>query len=130
MGHATGKVSRRDDAIKLYTMDEAHTATEISDQVASIAEQLGVTVKTVTGYIKDAYEEQTWDFPAVGSESEAILDWLVANSDCSKEQFAKFMRTAGKDGKPRSNSNVNEYWKGMTLHRRIVKATHVEADAE
>ena len=130
LGVATGKQSRQAEAMPMLTTDAPMSAADIADECDGVASNLGIKSKTVQGYLHTHYDEQGWDWPAVGSESEAILDWLTANHECSKEDFESFMRTAGKDGAPRSSSNVNEYWKGMTLHRRITAILDAQRDAE
>lgn len=119
----TGKQSRREDVMAAIPEDISlinASAEELSTMADQFAEQFGIKAKTVHSYFKSVYEEAGAAYPQVGSESEAILDWLTANDECEKEEFETFMRTAGKNGSPRSASNVNEYWKGMTLHRRIM----------
>lgn len=120
LGIATGKASRQADAMAMLTTDAPMSAADIKDECDGVANNLGIKPTTVQGYLKMHYEAQDWNWPAVGSESEAILDWLTDNHECGKAAFEVFMRTAGKDGAPRSSSNVNEYWKGMILHRRIM----------
>lgn len=130
LGIATGKKSRKDEAIPLLNTSSPMSADDIRDECDGVANTLGITSKTVQGYLKEIYELNDWHWPAVGSASEAILDWLTANHECNKEQFEKFMATASDNGTKRSQSNINEYWKGMTLHRRITAKLAAQAAAE
>lgn len=127
-GIATGRTSRRKEALEQLDISAPLSADEIGDMCTGVAHKLGITAKTVAGYLKEYYEAKDWHWPAAGSASEAILDWLVAHNECTKEQFEGFMATAAEDGGKRSQSNINEYWKGMTLHRRIIKLQSVQAE--
>jgi hypothetical protein len=121
LGIQTGRGSRKAEALALIgELDGTADAEGLSNTCKDVADELGITAQTVQGYVKEVYEKNGWHFPVVGSASEAILNWLVKNHECSKEEFTKFMSTAGEDGTARSSSNTNEYWKGMILHRRIM----------
>lgn len=124
-GIETGKRSRKPEALELIgELDGTETAVDLGERITKVVEQLGVTKDTARGYIKGVYETNDWTMPAVGSASEEMLEWLVENHDCTQDEFKTFASGLG-----RSSSNINEYWKGMTLHRRILAKLEAEAEA-
>jgi hypothetical protein len=115
---ATGKAR----ALEMMDLDGTSDAPGLANTLVATAKDMDMAESTIRGYAKDAYEDAGWDWPLAGRASDGILNWLVDNHECTKKQFEAFMATAAQDGGKRSQSNINEYWKGMELHRRITAA--------
>ena len=94
-------------------------AAAVKDAVIDLAEKFGVAESTARDYCK-AYSKMLGVDHPTEDPRQAMFDWLVANAEtATKDEFKAF---AGKGGLGRSDSNVNEYWKGLELHRAILAA--------
>jgi len=118
-GLTTAKVSHKAEALNYIEgiyLDDEWDVKAVSDMVIDIVSKFGVAESTARDYCK-AYSEQLGVQHPVANPRAAMFDYLVANPDCTKAEFKEFAQDLG-----RSDSNINEYWKGMELHRAIVEA--------
>ncbi len=88
----------------------------VVEAILKIQERYDVAESTARDYTKAYSELLGVEHPTLNPR-QAMFDYLVANSDCTKDEFKAFATDLG-----RSPSNINEYWKGMELHRAIVAA--------
>ncbi len=100
-------------AVAYPTWDHA----DVMDAVIEIQAKFNVADSTARDYARAHSEILGVTHPTVNPRA-AMFDYLVANPDCDKAEFKAFAKDLG-----RSDSNINEYWKGMELHRAIVEAS-------
>ena len=122
-GWTTGRESHKD-AVMLMLGEQfplSHWDVQaVKDVIVDIVADYGVAESTARDYCKAYSDLLGCEHPVLDPRA-AMFDWLVANAtDGTKDEFKAF---AGKDGLGRSDSNVNEYWKGMELHRAILAAS-------
>lgn len=90
---------------------------DIKPLVVELMDQFKVADSTARDYIKAWCEQEGQTYP-VANPRQAMFDFLVANAGTvTKEEFKEFGKSLG-----RSDSNINEYWKGYELHLAIVAA--------
>lgn len=94
--------------------DWDHTA--VTDSVVDLQARYNVAESTARDYTKAFSKMLGVQHPTLNPRA-AMFDYLVANPDTTKDEFKAFAKDLG-----RSDSNINEYWKGMELHRAIVAA--------
>ena len=118
-GLTSAKVSHKADALRYLddTYSEDWTVQTVADAVVEMVAEYGIAESTARDYCK-AYSEQLGCTHPVANPRAAMFDYLVANSECTKAEFKEFAQDLG-----RSDSNINEYWKGMELHRAILDAS-------
>lgn len=120
-GWTTGRESHKDAAIATLTITYGSDwdAAAVKAAVVELAAEYGVAESTARDYCR-AYSE-VLDVPhPVEDPRKAMFDWLVENAATAEK--ADFVAFAGEGGLGRSASNVNEYWKGLELHRAILAA--------
>ena len=122
-GWTTALVSHKDAAL-LWLGDTYGpadwTATGVRDLIIVMADKYGIAESTARDYAKAYSELLGVDHPVLDPRA-AMFTWLVANAETATK--AEFKAFAGQDGLGRSDSNVNEYWKGLELHRAILAAS-------
>ena len=89
----------------------------VADAVIEIQARYNVAESTARDYTKAYSKLLDVTHPTLNPRA-AMFDYLVANPECDKEEFKAFAKDLG-----RSDSNINEYWKGMELHRAILAAS-------
>jgi hypothetical protein len=93
------------------------TAETVKAAVVDLAAEFDVAESTARDYCK-AYSEQLEVTHPVLDPRAAMFSWLVANAaEGTKAEFKEYAKELG-----RSDSNINEYWKGLELHRAILAA--------
>ena len=122
-GLAVGIVSHKADAFKLLGDLNLADVIEPKPLVDQLCVEFGVKPDTAMNYIR-AYAEETGRTVKLQAASEAILDWIVTHAptvddDAAWDEFdAEFKDWMTEQGK--SPSNINEYRKGIRLHRMLV----------
>lgn len=118
-GWTKALVSHKDAALEMLetAYGTAWDAQTVKDAVIELAAEFGVAESTARDYCK-AYSEALGVTHPILDPRAAMFDWLVANAEYgTKAEFKEFAKDLG-----RSDSNINEYWKGMELHRAILAA--------
>jgi hypothetical protein len=123
-GWTTAIVSHKADALiglgDVYPTADFWDAQAVKDAIVDMAANYGIAESTARDYAKAYSELLGVDHPVLDPRA-AMFAWLVENAEYGTK--AEFKEFAGQDGLGRSDSNVNEYWKGMELHRAIVAAS-------
>jgi hypothetical protein len=121
-GWVTALVSHKDAA--LDRLAEAYgsdwTAEDVRAAVIDLTDWFSIAESTARDYAKAYSELLGVDHPVIDPRA-AMFEWLVTNSATATK--AEFIAYAGPNGLGRSVSNVNEYWKGLELHRAILAAS-------
>jgi len=87
----------------------------VSGAVIDLQDRYDIAESTARDYTK-AYSESLGVIHPTLNPRTAMFDWLVANAEKgTKAEFKEYAKGLG-----RSDSNINEYWKGMELHRAIL----------
>jgi hypothetical protein len=123
LGWATARVSHKEAAMEYLhgwlVQPSDWDAVAVKHVVIDLCDRFGVAESTARDYCRAFSEEIGVPYP-VEDPRKAMFDWLVEHAaTATKEEFVAF---AGPDGLGRSASNVNEYWKGLELHRAILAA--------
>lgn len=118
-GLTTAKVSHKAEALSDLAEEygDDWTVKSVANAVIDLVDSYGVAESTARDYCK-AYSDQLGVAHPISNPRAAIFDYLVANPECTKAEFKEFAQGLG-----RSDSNINEYWKGMELHRAILAAS-------
>ena len=121
-GWVTGAVSHKDEALadlhNDYTAD-TWDAKAVKAAVVDLQDRYGIAESTARDYCKAFSEELGVDYP-VEDPREAMFNWLIEHHlDGTKDDFKAYCKELG-----RSDSNINEYWKGLELHRAIIAAKY------
>jgi hypothetical protein len=95
-----------------FTIDSAREAQPL------IEDEFGVAESTARDYAKAYCEQIGIEYPVVNPR-EAIFKWFEKAVNPTKEEFTIFC----KKELNRSDSNINEYWKGYELHLYLTGAT-------
>lgn len=121
-GWVTGQVSHKDEALaQLHTDYDADSwdAKAVKAAVVDLVDQFDIAESTARDYCKAFSEELGVEYP-VEDPRAAMFSWLIEHSeDGTKEDFKEYCKALG-----RSDSNINEYWKGLELHRAIIAAKY------
>jgi hypothetical protein len=97
------------------------TDQEVRNEVrAALVEKFGVATSTANDYIKAWAEKEEIELPksSFGSNPEdqaKIFNWIVQNPDCTKGEFAAFM----KEEMGRSSGSIDETYRGIVLARKL-----------
>jgi len=122
-GWTTALVSHKDAVLAMLAEQFPESQWDVravKDVIVDIVAEYGVAESTARDYCKAHSKSMGVDHP-VADPRTAMFTWLVENAaTATKDEFKAF---AGKDGLGRSDSNVNEYWKGLELHRAILAAS-------
>lgn len=89
----------------------------------ALVEMFKVAKSTATDYIKAYADKHSIELPrsSFGSSPEdqaKIFDFIVANINCEKKEFAAFMR----DEMGRSAGSIDETYRGIILARKLADA--------
>ena len=96
-------------------------AKDVSDAIVELVDDLGVTASTARDYCKAHSEAMGWEHPS-SSPREAMFEWLIANDGTDVPTMKKAFKAYAKKTLGRSESNINEYWKGYELHLALIAA--------
>lgn len=122
-GLAVGVVSHRDDAMELLSTQAWDGLVDPKPLVELLTSEFKVKADTAMNYIK-MYAEENGHEVRSRMASEDILAYIVdrapeGNADADWDNFIlEFKAWMSDQGK--SNSNTNEYIKGIRLHRMLV----------
>ena len=121
-GWVTGAVSHKDEALADLHNDydtRNWDAKAVKAAVVDLQDRYSIAESTARDYCKAFSEELGVAYP-VEDPREAMFAWLIEHSeDGTKEEFKAYCKDLG-----RSDSNINEYWKGLELHRAIIAAKY------
>ena len=94
------------------------TAVAVRESVIDLKDRFGVAESTARDYARAYSEELGVDHP-VEDPRTAMFNWLIENDGMDVEEmkaaFKEYARDLG-----RSDSNINEYWKGYELHLHLI----------
>lgn len=126
-GLRMSKAERDDKAEELmasFSITEETTAEDVSDQVDTLVDELNCTVGIARGYVKRAFTEadvpypkatkatggQRSSTPGFNGDAKLVSDYLIANKDCTREQFDAFMTEHGKDKTKNGIDKTGRWW--------------------
>ena len=124
-GWSTGRTSHKDAALLLLgarypivtATGEGWAAEQVAEAVIDLVAEYAIAESTARDYCRAYSELLGVDHPVLDPRAQ-MFAWLVANAESgTKAEFKEFATELG-----RSPSNINEYWKGMELHRAILAA--------
>lgn len=121
-GIAVGVVSHKVEAFEYLDGLALAGTVSPSQIVADLVAEFGVVADTAMGYLKAHAEENGYEV-ATRMASQSILDWICDHAPAERdgdwdgfdEQFKAHMTELGK-----SESNINEYRKGIRLHLALM----------
>lgn len=124
-GLTTTKVGHKAEAIEHLeaTTPDILDAEVRAETKTELQTMYGVAASTANDYIK-AYAEKAGielpksNFGSNPEEQAKIFDFIVANPDCEKPEFAAFM----KDEMCRSSGSIDETYRGIILARKLSEA--------
>jgi hypothetical protein len=122
-GLHTGVVSRKEEAFELLSEE---TGRELDPRfwLPRLQTELEVSEGAARDYLK-AYADEHGLTVKSGRQSDVVLDWIAAHApslDATDEAWEAFDAKLVAWGKAegRSSSNVNEFRKGVRLHRMLI----------
>jgi len=116
-------VSRKDDAMKLLAAMDLTSPLDTKALVDALMAELNVAEGTARDYIK-AFAQARGLEVKQQAQSAPVMEWIAANAptvddDTAWAEFDAALNQWGKDN-GRSQNNINEYRKGIKLHRMLI----------
>ncbi len=122
-GLTVSRVGHKAEALEFIGKQKKLDLTDNDQRAAlkvQLVEEFGVATSTANDYVKAFAKEHDIELPTAGfganpEDQAKIYGWIVANPNCSKEDFKGFME----DVMGRGQGSIDETWRGIKLARHL-----------
>lgn len=116
--------SHKAEALKY--LDEYYSPVDVEPSyikayVVELAEKFSIAESTARDYIKAWFEDAGVEMPQLNPR-QAMFAWLIEHDGEDVADMKAGFKEYAKNELNRSDSNINEYWKGYELHLALVAA--------
>jgi len=125
-----------------FEVNDEITAEDVQEQVDNLMGELSIKLGMARSYVKAMFDEEELPMPKAtrtgggtrtaktpGFNGDALLcsDFLIANKDCTKEEFTAFMVEQGKDKTSTGADKVGRWW-GVVVDLKVFAEKYASAE--